>query len=88
MFVVFIKQNCRFSQRALSLISTVTKDYEVIDATSMSPSKYQEQLAYYGKPPSTRHTTYPAIFGYDEHFNVDFFGGSDDLVEYLEHREE
>ena len=86
MFVIFIKQNCRFSQRAVSLISTITRDYEVIDATLMPPSKYQDQLAYYGKPSNIRHTTYPAIIGYDDHFNVEFFGGCDDLLQYLEQK--
>lgn len=86
MFVAFIKQNCRYSQRAVSLLSTVTKDYEIIDATKMSPSTYQDQLAYYGKPKSIQHSTYPAILGYDDHFNVEFFGGSDDLMQYLEEK--
>lgn len=86
MFVALVKRNCRYSQRAISLISTVTRDYETIDATEMSPSTYQDQLAYYGKPPSVRHTTYPAVFAYDDHMNVEFFGGADDLVNYLEQK--
>ena len=88
MFVVFIKQNCRYSQRAVSLISSVTNDYEVIDATAMSASRYQDELAYYGKSPSIRHTTYPAVLAYDDHFNVEFFGGADDLIAYLEQKNE
>lgn len=84
MFVIFIKQNCKYSQRALSLIKTVTNDYEVFDMTGVQPHLYEQQMEYYGKPKEIRHYTYPAIFGYDEHFNIEFFGGSDELMAYIE----
>lgn len=84
MFVIFIKQNCRYSQRAVSLINSFTSNYEIIDMTGVLPHLYEERMEYYGKPKDVHHVTYPAIFGYDAKFNIEFFGGCDQLLDYIE----
>ena len=73
-YLVYGRNNCGFTQRALQLLDQSKLSYSYLDI-----SDYQSEFFQLCEPKIGKHKTVPVIF-----YQGEFIGGYDGLVEHLE----